>query len=301
MSMSKIFYGKRGSGVNTAAHSFANETLCIYGKAAAGCTCRSCQTNHSSHPDLAVYNKPAYVVEDIAQMLDFCNKPPIISPQKVLVIENMGAITEESQNKLLKNIESNADLCVIGTVYDGTDVLKTIKSRTHSIFIHPFDKKEFLKKVPETQNGMLLFYMTSGCLGLVEEMQEQIPIYVKVLHAMESADGKELLTALSLVKEKDENAYSQAYRPYVPDLFSFMQKLITDWYMSLWLDCKSFFNPQIKSPDRYLEIAKISDTGRSLSMTEGIIFTKNDFFHMIASICNQLSFIHKEKENNHEQ
>lgn len=302
MSMSKIFYGKRGSGVKSAAHALAKDTLCIYGKATADCTCRSCQTNFSSHPDLAVYSKPAYVVDDIEQMLVFCNNLPIISSQKVLVIENMGAITEDSQNKLLKSIESNSALCVIGTVYEGTDVLPTIKSRTNSIFIHPLSEEEFLNKVSDTKNGMLLYYMTDGCLGQVEEMQEQIPIYEIVLDALESANAKELFTALSLVREKDENAYFQTYKSYIPALFSYIAKIIIDWYMGLWLEeGKSFFHPQIKAPERYLEIAKIADKGRRMSLKESTVFTKNDFFYMIACICEQLSLINKEKEKNYEQ
>lgn len=301
MSMSKIFYGKRGSGVKSAAHALAKDTLCIYGKASADCTCRSCQTKLSSHPDLAVYSKPAYVVDDIEQMLVFGNSLPIISSQKVLVIENMGAITEDSQNKLLKSIESNPALCVIGTVYEGTDVLPTIKSRTNSIFIHPLSEEDFLKKVSD-ENGILLYYMTSGCLGQVEEMREQIPIYEKVLHALESANGKDLLTALSLVKEKDENAYFYTYRSYIPVLFSYIGKIIIDWYMGLWLEKNNnFFHPQNKDPERYLEIAKIADNGRRISLKDGAIFTKNDFFYLIACICNQLSLIKKEKENNYEQ
>lgn len=292
MSMSKIIYGKRGCGLKDKAVSIARKTLCLNGTATADCNCRSCQLSLNAHPDFALFDQSSYTVEDMEEILAFGRKMAIIADYKVIVILNMGAITEESQNKLLKDIEDNERLMIIGTAYENRgEIISTIKSRTQRMEIYPLSKEDFLSSIKD-EDVSCLYAMTEGCPGLVDEMRDQIPIFKGVLKALETADARQLLVSLHLVEEKDKEAYCDKYKQYLPNLFSFIEQALLSYLYDTYPDSEEngkIFHPVYKDNHAYMELINILEQERSICTYSW--YTKNDFFTAIAKIADKLCVI----------
>ena len=223
--LSSIIYGKRGSDFEKVTTPLVRKALCTGSLESSNtCECYSCSLQLDAHPDLRVFDKDSYLVEDVDAIVAFAESAPLISNKRVVLIKNLSSITEISQNKLLKELEDNKTFVLIGTADSGSGgVLPTIKSRTEAMYIGSETLEEFLEK--SSENTILLYSMTGGYSGLVSEMKEQIPIYQSVERAFLNRSKKELFDALNLVVDKDKECYYEKYKDYLSNLFDFMGDL----------------------------------------------------------------------------
>lgn len=287
--MSKIFYGKKGCQMEEKALQSAKEALCLRGgNDVLTCTCNSCSLSVQAHPDLLLLDKPSYVVEDVEKILAFGKTVPVISKQKVVLVQNMGSISVESQNKLLKEIESNDNYCFMGTCYENNGyVIDTIRSRTQSITVYPLSQNEFLTQLSDP-DALCLYYMTEGCLGLVSEMRPLLPLYKQLLTLLANGDEAGVLKALCLVKEKDTNSYYEKHKAYVGNLFSFVAQIV----LAYLFDCLAptselLFVPQYCEQDMWMQV--LEEATRAKANCIHSWYSKNEFFTDITKITSLIS------------
>jgi len=194
-------------------------------------------------------------------------------------------ITEQSQNKLLKELEDNGNFFLIATVVEEEgSILPTIFSRVVKEHVGKESREEFYSHFSgkEEEEISLLYHMSDGYILLAEEMSSQAPIYQKVREAILKLNKKGLLSALSLVADKDSGNYFEMYREYLQQLFSFMAAVVMQNYT------------------QYNDISVLEtinhEKGKALSKWYG----KADFFTSITKIAECLSKFELKKEDDYE-
>jgi len=101
-----LFYGPPSVGKRTTAFELAKAILCNNRPMFGDCSCRSCLKFYSGHPDfLCIGQHEKIKVEDVDAILDFTSLSPLLSNEKVIVIDNAQDITWEAANRLLKVLE----------------------------------------------------------------------------------------------------------------------------------------------------------------------------------------------------
>ena len=167
-----------GAGADEAAREAARIVLCVNGRGGE-CACGACRAFLAgTNPDFTVLEKePGKTVIGIDLMRDTLNGQsmvPVVSRKKVVLIPDFGSASPEAQNAVLKNLEDDEGVCVIATFATGT-VLPTIRSRMSCV-----------RLAGETENP------------IKEDLKE------KIAAAFNAGNGRELMQALSIFREKDK-------------------------------------------------------------------------------------------------
>ena len=187
------------------------------------CVLLGCE-NLDTHPDFLIVQEPrALGVEDVEKILAKGAILPCRAEKTVIIVESLDTMSVPGQNKLLKFVEDDNHVILIGTAQsDGT--IPTLQSRMRCIQINPYTRCEFSVFLRENNipDDDVLFYVTGGCPGLL--LQEDIQAVVKIFHnAAEAIAGKgSLLKILGLVKEKNNMCFFKKYREYLPQLYHFL-------------------------------------------------------------------------------
>lgn len=277
--LSKMLIGRRGSDYDKVAYPIAREVLCENSHGA--CGCYSCQLALSSHPDLMILDKSSYLVEDIEELIRFAKSSPMIGAVRCAYVKNFMGITEQSQNKLLKELEDNKNFFLIATVIEGEgNILPTIFSRVVKERVSKETQEEFFCHFSDAvsmEDAHLLYQMSEGYILLAEEMQEQADIYRKVKEAILQLNKKSLFSALSLVADKDIENYFDKQKTYLQQLFSFMAAVVVENYAERGVFLLETIN---------------KEKGKSLAKWYG----KADFFTSISMIAEGFSKLKKEDE-----
>lgn len=116
--------------------------------------CESCKlVSSNSHPDFFFYPKVdmgKIVVDDVLDILDKASLLPIISNEKVFVINGLENMNETAQNKLLKILEEPPkSVHFILTTSKKEDALMTIRSRCEVIFIDRFSAEDIYTAIED--------------------------------------------------------------------------------------------------------------------------------------------------------
>jgi DNA polymerase-3 subunit delta' len=123
-----LFYGPPSIGKRTIAYELAKYFLCR-GIKEDGCSCSSCISFSSGHPDiLCIGRENKILVDDIDRVLKFVSRSPLCSETKVIIIDNSDMITYEASNRLLKTLEESVVTFFLITSRLKT-LLPTIRSR----------------------------------------------------------------------------------------------------------------------------------------------------------------------------
>lgn len=210
LAVSTLFCGQKGLFLTKRAEELAESLLMT--------------KNLHTHPDfLMVQSSKPLGVEEAEQILNKGAMLPCRADNIVIIVKALDTMTVPAQNKLLKFVEDDNHVILIGTSYsDG--VIPTLKSRFQCIRCNPYTKKEFSKYL--ACQGMkdedVLFYVTGGCPGLL--LQEDIKDVIRIFRlAAEAVNGSgSLFEILGLVKEKDNTCFFKMYREYLPHLYSFL-------------------------------------------------------------------------------
>lgn len=278
--LSKMIVGRRGSDFDKAAYPAMREALCD--NAHGDCGCYSCRLALSSHPDVMMMDQTSYLVEDIEELIRFARSSPMIASTRCAYVKNFMGITEQSQNKLLKELEDNKTFLLIATAIEGEGyILPTIYSRVVKCFAVKESKQEFSKhfanKGVNGEEISLLYHMSGGFILLAEEMQGQAHIYQSVKEAILQLNKKDLFSALSLVADKDAGNYFDTYKGYLQQLFSFMAAVVVE---------------------RYVEdgVFLLETINNEKTKALGNWYGKTDFFTSISVIAEGFSFLKKEDD-----
>lgn len=232
--LSKIFYGKKGCGMDTKALSYAKQLLCLK-DGASDCDCRSCQTKETMHPDLLIMNGEKYLAEDVNTITSFATKSPVLSNVCVVLVYGMNKISSAMQNKLLKDLEDNQTFRLVATAVDFEGIiLDTIKSRTIGENVYPLPKEEF-SKLP-LSDCEFYYHLTDGCPERIKDLQDAEPLFREIYQCFANNDFINLFRVLHLVTEKDKQNFFSKHKEFVADLFLFMEKIYINFFGENLLD-----------------------------------------------------------------
>jgi DNA polymerase-3 subunit delta' len=145
-----LFYGPANVGKRTMAFEVAKTILCNK-KTEDECSCRSCKKFNNDHPDfLCIGWHEKIKVADIDALLEFSSLTPLLSKNKIVVIDNAENITWEASNKLLKVLEEPPLGFVFILVSCNPDaIIPTILSRCIKYEFKSLSKGNFINIVHE--------------------------------------------------------------------------------------------------------------------------------------------------------
>ena len=160
-SHSYMFLGSEGVGKKLFAKSFSEQILCLdinkncekYTQTENEKKCDSCiKFDSGNHPDFEMIEpdgKSIKIDQIRSLQQDMANKP-IISKNKIFIINDADTMTEESQNCLLKTLEEPPKYGIIFLIVSNeSKILPTIKSRCVTLKFNKIEKEEMKKSFPD--------------------------------------------------------------------------------------------------------------------------------------------------------
>ncbi len=207
-SHSYLFVGIQGIGKKKLAIEFAESILATGNE-------KESQLKSDNHPDFLLIepNGNSIKIEQIRYLQKKIQEKPILSNQKVYIINDADSMTQEAQNCLLKTLEEPpefAKLILIGNSENA--FLPTIKSRCMILLFNQIEDNEIKQFMAEkygmnsiTPNQLEMFQGSIGKAILVKDKQAE---YENVENMIEKLDKKDLIEILklaeSLYKSKEE-------------------------------------------------------------------------------------------------
>ena len=149
---SYLFVGTDGIGKALIAKEFSKKILCL--NKINNCTCKSCISfEGNNHPDFFIINdKESNIikVEDIRKLTEKVYEKPILSSNKIYIINDCDKLTIEAQNCLLKTLEEPPEFIVIILITSNENLLlNTIKSRCMTVKFNNIEDLQLLKYCKE--------------------------------------------------------------------------------------------------------------------------------------------------------
>ena len=209
VSHSYLFVGIEGIGKQMIAKEFAQMILCT-SDTIKGChQCKSCiEFQSENHPDF-LYIEPdgnSIKIEQIRYLQRKIQEKPIISNQKVYIINDADRMTTEAQNCLLKTLEEPPEYSTIILIGSNENAfLNTIKSRCMIISFQSIPSNEIKKYIEETYGissvspNMLQSFQ--GSIGKAVVLKDKQDSYQKIEEMIKQLDKKDILDILTLGEE----------------------------------------------------------------------------------------------------
>ena len=214
-SHSYIFCGTEGIGKKLIAKELAKKILCLKEKEN-GCDCKSCiEFDSDNNPDFQLIESVdgKIKIEQIRQMQRKVAEKPIISNNKVYIIDNADTMTTEAQNCLLKTLEEPPEyITIILICTNEGNLLSTIKSRCTRMQFEPIkdeDLKEYVKtKLPDEQISEKIIELAQGSIGKAIKLNERKDIYENIENILLSMQNRDLIDIVQMseviYKSKEE-------------------------------------------------------------------------------------------------
>ena len=131
-SHSYLFWGTEGIGKKKIALEFAKKLLCLTPNEE-NCRCKACiEIDSNNNPDFMMIEPQdgKVKIDQIREMQRKVAEKPIVSDNKVYIIDDSDTMTSEAQNCLLKTLEEPPEYVTIILICSNEDnMLSTIKSR----------------------------------------------------------------------------------------------------------------------------------------------------------------------------
>ncbi len=158
--------------------------------------------------DIKIYpkNNEKLLVSDSNEITDEVYIKPAEHDNKVFIINNIEASTEQAQNKLLKVLEEPPkNVYFLISCQDDNRVLQTIKSRCQKIMLEKLPKEEFDLICKNPLAGMI----SEGYIGLYEEyskkanLEEVVETVIKLVTELKNS-GQVLKFSTNLMKYRED-------------------------------------------------------------------------------------------------
>ena len=214
-SHSYIFCGTEGIGKKLIAKELAKKILCLKEKEN-GCDCKSCiEFDSDNNPDFQLIESVdgKIKIEQIRQMQRKVAEKPIISNNKVYIIDNADTMTTEAQNCLLKTLEEPPEyITIILICTNEGNLLSTIKSRCTRMQFEPIkdeELNEYIKtKLPDEQISPQIIELAQGSIGKAIKLNERKDIYENIENILLSMQNRDLIDIVQMseviYKSKEE-------------------------------------------------------------------------------------------------
>lgn len=215
ISHSYLFIGIEGIGKKLIATEIAKAILCLNDKKYCN-NCKSCiEFDSDNNPDF-LYIEPdgnSIKIDQIREMQKKLQEKPIISKNKVYIINNADKMTTEAQNSLLKTLEEPPEFVTIILIGSNENMfLTTIKSRCMILHFNKIDDNQMKKYLKEnqglnevTQNMLELF---QGSIGKAIELKDKQNEYLELEKMIEKLSNTNLIDVVKsadiLYQTKDE-------------------------------------------------------------------------------------------------
>ena len=214
VSHSYVFWGTEGIGKKLIAKEFAKNILCLT-KQMNNCGCKSCiEFDSDNNPDFILIESEEgkIKIEKIRELQRKLAEKPIISNNKVYIIDNADTMTTEAQNCLLKTLEEPPEYLTIILICTNEDgLLGTIKSRCTRIHFENLTEKEvkeYLESKNETNISKNVLELAQGSIGKIERVKENPDTYENIEKILLQMENKDLLEVIDLAeviyKSKEE-------------------------------------------------------------------------------------------------
>ena len=214
-SHSYLFIGTDGIGKKMIAKEFAKMILCLNENKYCN-KCKSCiEFDSNNNPDF-LYIEPeenSLKIEQIRELQKKIQEKPIISSNKVYIINDADKMTQEAQNCLLKTLEEPPDFATIILIGSNENsFLGTIKSRCMIIHFEPIENSkivEYLKKEYGFDNiNKNLIEAFQGSIGKAIKLKDKQEEYANLEEIIDEIDKKDIIEIIKkseiLYKSKEE-------------------------------------------------------------------------------------------------
>lgn len=207
-SHSYMFIGIEGIGKKLFAKELAKAILCLNDGEYSD-NCKSCiEFSSDNNPDF-IYIEPEETkikIDQIRNMQLKVAEKPIISNNKVYIIDDADTMTQEAQNCLLKTLEEPPEYVTIILIGSSeNNFLTTIKSRCTKIYFEKISNeeiKQYLKKEFETDNiDEELLEIADGSIKRALEIKENRETYRMLEKIMEDIDSSDIIDVLNAGSE----------------------------------------------------------------------------------------------------
>lgn len=204
-----LFRGPDGVGKKRAALLTAARINCAEPDGSSGCgTCSSCRKLRSgNHPDVVIVapENGSIKIDRVRELCRSLSYPPYESSMRVVIIEDIHAMTTEAANSLLKTLEEPpVNNLLILTAESSRQLLPTIVSRCQTLTFYGLSVEECAavinQKSPELdlEEARLLAELAGGSpgTGLTLHNKELVDHYRAVVEVVEAefADGDDGVT-----------------------------------------------------------------------------------------------------------
>ena len=201
-SHSYLFIGTEGIGKKMLAKEFAKALLCIEENKYCG-KCKSCiEFDNNNNPDFILIEpeESSIKIDQIREIQRKVVEKPIISRQKVYIIDDSDKMTPEAQNGLLKTLEEPPEYITIILIGSNENsFLSTIKSRC-TILRFKDIKQEKIEKYLEEQGiyfkDKKILKACSGSIGKalqVKDKQEEYEIEIEKVYTSTNRSNKNMI------------------------------------------------------------------------------------------------------------
>ena len=210
-SHSYMFLGPEGIGKKLFAKEFAKTILCLGNnktRESSYCNiCKSCiEFSSDNNPDF-IFIEPEETkikIDQIRNMQTKVAEKPIISQNKIYIIDNADTMTNEAQNCLLKTLEEPPEyvtIILIGKTEE--NFLTTIRSRCTKIHFDTISNDK-LKAYLLNRNIDIsedLLEMADGSIKKALEISENKESYYSIQNIMNNIDKCDIIEILNLASE----------------------------------------------------------------------------------------------------
>ena len=219
ISHSYMFVGIQGIGKKIIAKEFAKNILCLNQEnknSNTNCTCKSCiEFETNNNPDFSIIEPDgnSIKIEQIRELQKKIQEKPIISNNKVYIIDDADMMTQEAQNCLLKTLEEPPEYATIILIGSNENLfLPTIKSRCMILHFEPISN-ENIKKYLQTELAISniddeMLDIFQGSIGKAIELKDKREEYEKIIAFVENLDKKDIIDLYKLAepiyKSKEE-------------------------------------------------------------------------------------------------
>ena len=198
-SHSYLFLGISGIGKKMIAKEFAKMILCENDNKYCN-QCKSCiEFDSNNNPDFTLIEPDgaSIKIDQIRQMQKKIIEAPIISKNKVYIIDDADLMTTEAQNCLLKTLEEPPEFVTIILIGSKeSSFLSTIKSRCTIIKFSPIENEqiiEYLNKKYEIKNiSEEMLEIFGGSIGKAEDLKDKEELFSDIIEIIEKIKIMEL-------------------------------------------------------------------------------------------------------------